>query len=84
MQKQTLRKVGGSVMLTLPPTVLTMLDIGAGSIVSMEFDGDSITILPLRKQRYAIEKFLKRCSVADEIPAQSRAWLGMNSVGREW
>lgn len=40
------RKIGGSVMLTLPPAILDLLDLKAGSTVDLAVEGDHLVVAP--------------------------------------
>ena len=42
----TLRKAGGSVMVTVPPVLLKKHGLGAGSVVRVEVEGDELRVRP--------------------------------------
>jgi antitoxin ChpS len=42
--RTTLRKVGGSVMLAVPPAILDLLDLTAGSSVGIAIDNGRLVI----------------------------------------
>ena len=44
MHTSNLRKVGGSVMLALPPAVLDMLELKAGARVGLQVEGGRLLI----------------------------------------
>jgi len=44
MHTTTLRKVGGSVMLAVPPTILELLHLQAGATVGVAVDGDRLVV----------------------------------------
>jgi antitoxin ChpS len=81
-QTTTLRKVGGSVMLTIPPSLLDELNLHAGSTVSAEVKEGRL-VVQHTKPRYTLEELLAQC-VGDQTPtAEEREWLDAPAVGRE-
>ena len=48
MYTGTLRKVGGSTMLALPPAILDILQLKSGDRVSMAVDTGRLIIAPIR------------------------------------
>ena len=44
--RRTLRKVGGSVMLPIPPEMLEEMSLGAGQAVVLSSEGDIIKVEP--------------------------------------
>ena len=78
----TLRKVGGSVMMTVPPSLLEQLHLVAGSTVGVEIEGERL-IVQARKPRYTIEELLAQCDPNAPITDEEREWLDAPAVGRE-
>lgn len=87
MHTTILRRVGGSVMLAVPPAVLDMLDLRAGATVGVVVDAGRLIVEPQRQPRYTLEELLSQCDPAAEIPtrimADERAWLDASPVGGE-
>lgn len=81
MHTTHLRKVGGSVMLALPPAVLEMLNLSAGSAVGVTVDQGNILITP--PPRYSLEELLAQGDFDAAPSAEDRAWLDDAPVGRE-
>jgi antitoxin ChpS len=82
MPTTTLRKVGGSVMMTVPPALLEQLQLKPGATVSVEIDEGRLIVQPARS-RYTLEELLAQC-VGDQTPtAEEREWLDSPPVGRE-
>lgn len=50
MSTASLRKAGGSVMVTVPPLYLKQHGLTVGSVVELEIKGDKLTITPGRKK----------------------------------
>jgi antitoxin ChpS len=79
----TLRKVGGSVMLTVPPTVLEQLHLQAGSIVTLAFDNGRLVVEPNARPRYDLATLLAQCDASAEPSVEDRAWTGDQAAGSE-
>lgn len=78
-----LRKVGGSVMLTIPPTILDMMDLQAGSEILLEIEGDKLVVRKTNPKRYALEALLAECDFEAPASEEDQLWLSSRSVGRE-
>lgn len=70
MANATLRPLGGSVVLAIPPSFLTSLHLSAGSKVELIMDGDQITMKPARK-RYTLAELLEGMEEGDTLPIDS-------------
>ena len=44
MHTTNLRKVGGSIMLAVPPAILDLLHLEVGAVVGLEVDGERLVI----------------------------------------
>lgn len=58
MPTSSLRRAGGSVMVTLPPLYLKEAGLRAGSTVSLEIRGETLTVRPAR-ERATLKDILK-------------------------
>lgn len=83
MHTAFLRKVGGSVMLALPPAILDMLGLQAGAQVGVVVDDGRLIVEPQRRPRYALDELLAQCDPAAETTDEDREWLDGAPVGRE-
>ena len=83
MHTTNLRKVGGSVMLAVPPAILDLLHLEAGSTVGIAVDGERLVIHPQPKPRYTLDELLAQCEPSAAITEEDRAWLDLPPVGRE-
>jgi antitoxin ChpS len=83
MHTTSLRKVGGSVMMTVPPAVLDLLDLEVGSIVGMDVDGERLVIHSQKRPRYTLDELLAQCNADAPITAEERDWLDLKPVGDE-
>lgn len=82
MHMTNLRKVGGSVMLAVPPAVLDMLHIGAGAQVGVSVERGRLVVDPAPKE-YTIEELLAQCDLNAELPSVDHEWLSSAPVGNE-
>jgi len=78
-----LRKVGGSVMLAVPPALLDVLHLGAGAKVGLTVDNGRLVVEPSARPRYTLDELLAQCDPSAELTAQERQWLDAPAVGNE-
>jgi antitoxin ChpS len=83
MHTTNLRKVGGSIMLAIPPAILDLLDLRAGATVGLAVDRGRLVIEPTLRPRYSLDELLAQCDAAAEFSAEDRAWLDSKAVGSE-
>lgn len=67
MATATLRTLGGSVVLAIPPSLLESLRLQAGSKVEIDLAGDTLTLKPARK-RYTLAELLEGMEEGDTLP----------------
>jgi len=79
----SLRKVGGSVMLTVPPVLLESLDLSAGSRVGIAVGAGHLIIEPNPRPYYKLEDLLALCDEAAGFSEEEREWLDAPTSGRE-
>jgi antitoxin ChpS len=83
MSETRLRKVGGSVMLAVPPAILELLGLGAGARVGISVDQGRLIVEPAIKRRYAIADLIAQCDPSATPDADERDWLDGPPVGAE-
>lgn len=83
MHTTNLRKVGGSVMMTVPPAFLELLHLQAGATVGIAVDNGRLVIEPKPHSRYSLDELLAQCDASAELTAEDRDWLDMKPVGGE-
>ncbi|MBL8443547.1 MAG: antitoxin [Zoogloeaceae bacterium] len=83
MHTTNLRKVGGSVMLAVPPALLDVLHLAAGSKVGLAVENGRLMIEPAARPRYTLDELLAQCDASAEISEEDREWLDAHPVGGE-
>ena len=83
MHTPNLRKVGGSVMLAVPPVVLEMLRLQAGATVGLVVDGGRLIVEPQPRPRYTLDELLAQCDPSAELTQEDGEWLEAKPVGGE-
>ena len=83
MHKACLRKVGGSVMLAVPPAILELLELEIGSTVGVSVKNGQMLIAPQPKPKYSLSELLAASDYSEPQPASEREWLVAPAVGRE-
>ncbi|CAM3952682.1 AbrB/MazE/SpoVT family DNA-binding domain-containing protein [Vreelandella rituensis] len=82
MSTTHLRRVGGSVMMSVPRAFLDQLHLDAGSPVEIEIEHGRLIMVPA-KPTYSLEELLAQCDTTAEMPADEREWLDSGPAGRE-
>ncbi len=83
MHTTNLRKVGGSVMLAVPPAILDLLQLSAGATVGLSVEHRRLVIEPQPRPRYTLAELLAASDYTHPQPAEDREWLDAPTVGRE-
>lgn len=84
MHHTSLRKVGGSVMLTIPRPLLDQLELEAGARVDLAISEGRLVVEPARKPKYTLAELLAASDYAEVTPAdEDRAWIDAPATGRE-
>ena len=83
MHTTNLRKVGGSVMLAVPPAILDLLHLRAGATVGVTVDGGRLVVEPRARPRYSLDDLLAQCDPCAEPTAEEGAWLDARPIGTE-
>lgn len=79
-----LRKVGGSIMLAVPPAILELLHLEAGATLDLAIDDGRLVIVPIAKPRYSLEELIAQCdSSSREMSEEDREWLDAKPRGKE-
>ncbi len=83
MHTTNLRKVGGSVMLAVPPALLDVLHLSAGAKVGLAVDNGRLVVEPKARPRYTLDELLAKCDASAELTTEDREWLDVKPVGGE-
>ena len=78
-----LRKVGGSVMMTVPPAVLDMLGLQADATVSLAVEGERLIVESPCTPHYTLDELLAQCDSNVPLLQEDRDWLDSAPIGRE-
>lgn len=87
MATATLRTLGGSVVLAIPPNLLETLHLQAGSKVEIDLSGDFLTLKPAQpaqpaRKRYTLAELLEGMADGDTLPID-HDFENMPAVGNE-
>jgi len=82
MYSTNLRKVGGSVMLTIPPNFLDLLHLHSGEPVSMMVKNNTLIIAP-EKTRYKLADLITQCDLSQPLNSDEQQWLDDSPLGLE-
>ncbi|MGB6132119.1 MAG: AbrB/MazE/SpoVT family DNA-binding domain-containing protein [Acidobacteriaceae bacterium] len=81
MHKSSLRKVGGSVMLVVPPVLLDLLRLKAGERVGVTVENGRLIVEPQSRPHYTLAELLAE---TDASPAATeREWVDAPRAGGE-
>jgi antitoxin ChpS len=84
MYATSLRKVGGSAMIAIPPSIINMLNLHIGENVSLELNSsNAIVIKPLQRKKPTLNDLLAQCDVNAPMPAPDTEWDTLRPVGNE-
>jgi len=83
MYTTNLRKVGGSIMMVVPPAFLDLLHLQAGAAVGVAVDGGRLVVEPKPRRRYTLAELLAASDYSQPQPADQREWVDAPAVGAE-
>lgn len=81
MSQYSLRKAGGSVMVTIPPLFLKQTGLTVGSTVEVHTIGDKLTITPARPKVMLAD--ILKAAPRNAHKLRVEGWDEMPSTGRE-
>ena len=84
MHRTNLRKVGGSVMLAVPPALLDILHLRPGAEVGMTVESGRLVVEPQQRPRYTLDELLAQCDPGAPRAAEEQEWLDSKPVGGEF
>ena len=83
MHTTNLRKVGGSVMLAVPPALLDILRLRPGAQVGIAIESGRLVVEPQRRPHYTLDELLAQCNPKAARSKEERDWLGGKPAGAE-
>jgi antitoxin ChpS len=75
MHTTNLRKVGGSIMLAIPPALLDLLHLRPGAKVGLAVRSGRLVVEPQQRPRYKLGQLLAQCNPKGRRSKQEREWL---------
>lgn len=83
MHTTNLRKVGGSVMLAVPPALLEVLRLAPGAQVGLTINNGRLVVEPHPQRRYTLAELLAASDYTQPQPPEEREWVDAPAVGHE-
>lgn len=83
MHTTNLRKVGGSIMLAVPPAFLDQLHLQAGTTVGLVIDHGRLVVEPKPRPRYTLAELLSASDYSQPQPDEEREWVDAPAAGGE-
>ena len=83
MYTTKLRKVGGSVMLAVPPALLDLLGLRTGAGVHIAVEDGRLIVAPRTRPSYSLKELLAQCDANAPADDPDRTWLEARPVGNE-
>ena len=84
MATVALRALGGSVVLSLPRQILSMLHLGVGSQVEVNVEAGRLIVEPKVKPKYILSELLAKCTEENMmLNTDDKEWLNTKPVGKE-
>ena len=83
MHTTNLRKVGGSVMLAVPPALLDILHLQPGAKVGIAVESGRLVVEPQQRRRYTLNELLAQCNPKARRTKEDQEWLDSKPAGGE-
>ena len=83
MHTTRLRKVGGSVMLVVPPAFLDQLQLNADVTVGLAVDHGCLVVNPNPGPRYTLDELLAQCDADAAMSEEDQTWIDGRPSGSE-
>ena len=83
MHTTNLRKVGGSIMLAVPPALLDILRLRPGVKVGIAVENGRLVVEPQQRPRYTLDELLAQCDPKAARTKEEREWLHDKPAGAE-
>jgi antitoxin ChpS len=85
MSTVVLRKVGRSLMVTIPAEMVKQLDLKPGQEAQARLDGARLDLdfRPVSRPHYRLSDLIAQCDLDAPVSDEEREWMDMPSAGRE-
>ncbi len=83
MHTTILRKVGGSVMLAIPPVLLKLLRLEPGATVAVDVESGRLIVEAKPRPRYTMAELLAASDYSQPQPQEEREWVDAPAAGGE-
>ena len=83
MHVAKLRRVGGSIMLAIPPAFLEQLNLAERASVGVAVEGGRLVVEPRSRPCYTLAALLAECDPDAPAVAGDAAWTGGKVAGNE-
>ncbi len=83
MHTTNLRKVGGSIMLAVPPALLEILHLQPGATVGIAVRSGHLIVEPHVQPRYTLGELLAKCNPRARRSKAEREWQSGKPAGGE-
>lgn len=83
MHVTNLRKVGGSVMLAVPPALLDVLHLEAGSTVGLTILDGRLVVEICHRPKYTMAELLQQSDYSQPQTAEDQEWVDAPAHGGE-
>ncbi len=83
MYTTTLRRVGGSAMLVVPPAFLDQLCLQPGATVGLAVNNGRLIVEPSPGPRYTMAELLAASDYSQPQPPEEREWVDEPAAGGE-
>ena len=83
MHTTNLRRVGGSIMLAVPPALLDVLRLRPGASVGLAVERGRLVVEPRKRPHYTLEQLLAQCNPKGRRTSEDRQWVTGKAAGDE-
>ena len=83
MLTTSLRKIGGSVVLAVPPAILDLLHLQVGATVGLAVEGDRLVVDTHVKPRYTLSELLDASDYDLPRTPEEQEWIDAPAAGAE-
>ncbi len=83
MYNTNLRKVGGSIMLAVPPALLDLLHLQVGATMGITVHNGQLVIAPNPRPSYTLAELLAASDYSQPQIGDAREWIDAPPVGGE-